>query len=254
VLTDAKDRIITQRAHPRMALVRAGSLDGGAILVSAPGREPLAVPVPGPAGTTTVEIWNDRVEGVLAGVTADAWFSDFPGLPVRLAHLDAPATRRPVDPRFERPGGTVGFADGYPLFVTTLASLDALNALIARGDRPAEGPLPMNRFRPNIVVGGHRRLGRGRLVPDRRRRGRPARRQDVRALCRDHHRPDDGRARQGAAAHPRTSPPFRRPAGLRAESRTGVPRLGARGRPGAHPRTGLRPELRPGNTRTGHSR
>jgi uncharacterized protein len=115
VLTDGKDRIITQRAHPRMALVRAGSLDGGAILVSAPGREPLPVPVPGPAGTTTVEIWNDRVEGVLAGVTADAWFSDFPGLPVRLAHLDAPATRRPVDPRFARPGGTVGFADGYPL-------------------------------------------------------------------------------------------------------------------------------------------
>jgi uncharacterized protein YcbX len=38
--------------------------------------------------------------------------------------------------------------------LTTLASLDALNELIARGDHPEEGPLPMNRFRPSVVVAG----------------------------------------------------------------------------------------------------
>ncbi|MGW6011708.1 MOSC domain-containing protein [Streptomyces sp. NPDC055210] len=156
VLTDDRNRIITQRAWPRMALVRVEALAGGAILVSAPGHEPLTVPVPvpGPGGTTTVEIWNDKVEGVPAGVAADAWFSGFLGIGVRLVHLDDPATRRPVDPQFARQGETVSFADGYPLLVTTLASLDALNTLIAQGDRPEEGPLPMNRFRPNIVVGG----------------------------------------------------------------------------------------------------
>lgn len=62
--------------------------------------------------------------------------------------------RRPIDPEFARPGETVSFADGYPLLLTTLGSLDALNALIARGDRPGEGPLPMNRFRPNVVIEG----------------------------------------------------------------------------------------------------
>ncbi|MBV1940036.1 MOSC domain-containing protein [Streptomyces sp. BV286] len=154
VLTDEKNRAVTQRQRPRMALVRADPLAGGAVLLSAPGREPLTVPVPGPGRTTTVEIWNDKVEGVPAGAAADAWFSDCLGITVRLVHLDDPATRRPVDPRFARPGETVSFADGYPLLLTALASLDALNSLIAQGDRPGEGPLPMNRFRPNVVVGG----------------------------------------------------------------------------------------------------
>lgn len=73
---------------------------------------------------------------------------------MRLVHLDDPATRRPLDPEYARPGETVSFADAYPLLLTTLASLDALNSLIARGERPDEGPLPMNRFRPNVVVDG----------------------------------------------------------------------------------------------------
>ncbi|MFD9437856.1 MOSC domain-containing protein [Streptomyces sp. NPDC060006] len=154
VLTDEKNRAVTQRQRPRMALVRADPLVGGAVLLSAPGREPLTVAVPGPGRTTTVEIWDDKVEGVPAGAAADAWFSDCLGIAVRLVHLDDPATRRPVDPRFARPGETVSFADGYPLLLTALASLDALNSLIAQGDRPREGPLPMNRFRPNVVVGG----------------------------------------------------------------------------------------------------
>jgi uncharacterized protein len=123
-------------------------------VLSAPGREPLTVAVPGPAPTVTVEIWQDKVEAVPADAAAHAWFSDYLGVPVRLVHLDDPATRRPVDPEFARPGETVSFADGYPLLLTTLGSLDALNSLIAHGDHPEEGPLPMSRFRPNVVVDG----------------------------------------------------------------------------------------------------
>ncbi|MEV0224301.1 MOSC N-terminal beta barrel domain-containing protein [Streptomyces sp. NPDC050704] len=154
VLIDEAGRVITQRVHPRMALTAAEPLPGGGIRLSAPGREPLTVPVPEPTGTTTVEIWRDKVEGVCADAAAHTWFSDFLGTEVRLVHLDDPATRRPIDPEFARPGETVSFADGYPLLLTALASLDALNALIAQGDRPDEGPLPMNRFRPNVVVEG----------------------------------------------------------------------------------------------------
>jgi uncharacterized protein YcbX len=154
VLIDESDKVVTQRPQPRMALAAAELLPGGGIVLSAPGREPLTVPVPEPTGTTTVEIWNDKVEGVAADAAAHAWFSDYLGTGVRLVHLDDPATRRPIDPEFARPGETVSFADGYPLLLTTLASLDALNTLIARGDRPHEGPLPMNRFRPNVVVDG----------------------------------------------------------------------------------------------------
>ncbi|GGZ43556.1 MOSC domain-containing protein [Streptomyces bluensis] len=154
VLVDEAGRFISQRPHPRMALAAAEPMPGGGLVFSAPGREPLTVTVPEPAGTTTVEIWRDKVEGVLADSAAHAWFSDFLGLDVRLVHLDDPATRRPIDPEYARPGETVSFADGYPLLLTTLASLDALNSLIAQGDHPDEGPLPMNRFRPNVVVSG----------------------------------------------------------------------------------------------------
>ncbi|MFE7762778.1 MOSC domain-containing protein [Streptomyces sp. NPDC057438] len=154
VLVDDSGKVITQRPHPRMALAAAGRLPGGGLLLSAAGRAPLTVPVPEPTGTVTVEIWRDKVEGVLADAAAHAWFSDHLGVSVRLAHLDDPATRRPLDPEFARPGETVSFADGYPLLLTALASLDALNALVARGDHPEEGPLPMSRFRPNVVVDG----------------------------------------------------------------------------------------------------
>lgn len=154
VLVDEAGRFISQRPHPRMALAAAEPMPGGGLVFSAPDREPLTVTVPEPAGTTTVEIWRDKVEGVLADSAAHAWFSDFLGLDVRLVHLDDPATRRPIDPEYARPGETVSFADGYPLLLTTLASLDALNSLIAQGDHPDEGPLPMNRFRPNVVVSG----------------------------------------------------------------------------------------------------
>ncbi|MGX1908148.1 MOSC domain-containing protein [Streptomyces phaeochromogenes] len=154
VLIDENDKVVTQRPQPRMALSAVEQGPDGGILLSAPGRGPLAVHVPEPTGTTTVEIWNDKVEGVAADASAHAWFSDYLGIGVRLVHLDDPAVRRPIDPEFARPGETVSFADGYPLLLTTLGSLDALNALIARGDRPGEGPLPMNRFRPNVVVEG----------------------------------------------------------------------------------------------------
>jgi uncharacterized protein YcbX len=110
--------------------------------------------VPQPAGTTPLDLFGDKVEAVLADTAAHAWCSDYLGTEVRLLHMDDPATRRPVDPEYARPGETVSFADGYPLLVTTLASLDALNTWIARGDRADEGPLPMNRFRPNVVVAG----------------------------------------------------------------------------------------------------
>ncbi|MGW1838264.1 MOSC domain-containing protein [Streptomyces sp. BBFR2] len=154
MLVDAERRLVTQRPHPRLALAAAEGLPGGAVRLTAPGMEPLTVEVPEPGRTVTVGIWRDEVEAVPAGPAAAAWCSRYLGMPVELVHLDAPAERRPVDPQFSRPGDTVSFADGYPLLLTTTASLDALNSLIAQGDHPDEGPLPMDRFRPNAVIDG----------------------------------------------------------------------------------------------------
>ncbi|MFJ6657393.1 MOSC domain-containing protein [Streptomyces sp. NPDC091377] len=153
VLIDDGGKVVTQRQQPRLAQAAAELLPGG-VLLSAPSLEPLAVDVPEPGGTVTLEIFGDKVEGVPADAAAHAWCSAFLRAPVRLVHMDDPAARRPVDPAFARPGETVSFADGYPLLLTSVASLDALNSLIAQGRHAAEGPLPMNRFRPNVVVSG----------------------------------------------------------------------------------------------------
>ncbi|MFF6783285.1 MOSC N-terminal beta barrel domain-containing protein [Streptomyces sp. NPDC012510] len=154
VLVDDSGKVITQRQHPRMALAAAGPQPGGGLLLSAPDREPLTVATPEPTGTITIELFRDKVEAVPADASAHSWFSAYLGVAARLVHLDDPATRRPIDPEYARPGETVSFADGFPLLLTTLTSLDALNSLVARGDHPEEGPLPMSRFRPNVVVAG----------------------------------------------------------------------------------------------------
>ncbi|MFD5268145.1 MOSC domain-containing protein [Streptomyces sp. NPDC058335] len=153
-LIDHGGRVVTQRQQPRLARAAAELLPGGGVRLSAPGREPLTVSVPQPIGTVSLEMFRDKVEGVLADEAAHAWCSAYLGADVRLVHMDDPATRRAVDPEYGLPGETVTFADGYPLLVTSAASLDALNSLIARGEHAAEGPLPMNRFRPNLVVAG----------------------------------------------------------------------------------------------------
>lgn len=146
---------VTQREHPRLALASAASLPGGAVRLTAPGMAPLDVDVPGEAQETgVVELWRSKVEAVRAGAAADRWFSAYLGTDVQLFHMDAPERRRPVDPAHSRPGETVSFADGFPLLLTSVSSLDALNSLIAQGDHADEGPLPMDRFRPNLVVAG----------------------------------------------------------------------------------------------------
>ncbi|GAA2422641.1 MOSC domain-containing protein [Streptomyces macrosporus] len=155
MVADPDGTQLTQRGHPRMALAAAEPLPGGGLRLSAPGMRQLTVEVPDPAsGSTVVEVWRTKVEAVPAGAEADAWLTEYLGTDARLVHLDAPEHRRPITSRHGLPGETVSFADAFPVLLTTVSSLDALNLLIEQGDHPDEGPLPMNRFRPNVVVEG----------------------------------------------------------------------------------------------------
>ncbi|MEV6583046.1 MOSC N-terminal beta barrel domain-containing protein [Streptomyces sp. NPDC051582] len=153
-VVDTEGTVITQRQQPRLALAAARPLGGGAVALSAPGMAELAVEVPEPGPLEPVTLFGKKVETVVAAGAAADWFSTYLGVPARLVHMDDPAVRRPVDPAYALPGETVSLADAYPVLLVTLASLDALNSLIAQGDHPEEGPLPMNRFRPNVVVAG----------------------------------------------------------------------------------------------------
>ncbi|MEV6689242.1 MOSC domain-containing protein [Streptomyces sp. NPDC051578] len=151
---DIEGAVITQRQQARLALASARPMEGGRVELSAPGMADLVVEVPEPGPLEPVVLFGKKIETVVASTAAADWLSAYLGLPARLVHLDDPAVRRPVDPDYALPGETVSLADAYPLLVTTLASLDALNALIAEGGHPEEGPLPMNRFRPSLVVAG----------------------------------------------------------------------------------------------------
>jgi uncharacterized protein YcbX len=136
----------SQRNEPALAVVRPTLLDGR-LRVCAPGIEDLVLdPVPdGPRRPVRVHSWDGV--GADQGDAAADWFSEVLGEPSRLVGLPPGHDRRTIG-EIE---GAVGFADAHALLVTSLASLDGLNERIL--DKGAE-PVPMNRFRPNIVVSG----------------------------------------------------------------------------------------------------
>lgn len=152
MIVDASGDAVTAREHPRLVLVTP-SLNCGGITLASPDLPDLTVPVPAGADLVPVSVRESDLVAALAGDKAAAWLTEIVGEPVRLVYLDDPA-RRPVNPRYSQVGDRVSFADGYPLLLTTEESLDALNGWIAEGPRAAEGPLPMRRFRPSVVVSG----------------------------------------------------------------------------------------------------
>lgn len=157
MLVDDAGAHVTAREHPPLVLVTPSADESGITFTAPglPGLPGLRVKIPGP-GTSeriTVTVWGTPVLATLAGPEAADWFSGITGKPVRLVYLDDP-TRRPVDPSYGRDTDRVSFADGYPLLLTSERSLEQLNDWILEGRFPDEGPLPMARFRPSVVVGG----------------------------------------------------------------------------------------------------
>jgi uncharacterized protein YcbX len=167
MVVDARGAAVTARRHPVMLSARATTQDDGALVLTAPGLEPVRVTVPdGPPDRATTLSRLDRATD--AGDAAAAWCSELLAQDVRLVWLDDPARRG----MSEKHGGTradpLALTDTGPVHVTTTASLRALDALAARvhdevlagalaAGEPAPGPyrpLDMRRFRPNLVVDG----------------------------------------------------------------------------------------------------
>ena len=151
LLVDSDCRFVSQREHPALARLDVRYGPGADIIASSDGYPAVRVAVPGESPELLkVTVWGCTVLSAAAGSEADAWFSDYLGEKVRLVFLDDP-TRRAVDPDYGANGDVVSFADGYPLLLTNTGSLDQLGEwLTAAGDQP----VPMNRFRPNVVVSG----------------------------------------------------------------------------------------------------
>ncbi|HJT57571.1 MAG TPA: MOSC N-terminal beta barrel domain-containing protein, partial [Ktedonobacteraceae bacterium] len=145
MLIDALGYFITQREQPRMALIRPSFNEDGILTVKAPDMPKVTI-IPTQTGKRhEVVIWNDTCIGVDQGNAAATWFSTFLDTECRLVRMPEDYTRA-VDPRYSiSQHDEVGFADGYPFLLISEASLDDLNARLKQ-------PIPMNRFRPNIVV------------------------------------------------------------------------------------------------------
>lgn len=155
MLVNQQGRFITQREQGRLALV-IPSLQGEGLQIEAPGMPVLTIAGTSRSQPCVVTVWQDRCQAYDEGETAAAWFSEFLGQPARLVRFDEAQVRlsnRDWTGEVQAPNQ---FSDGFPVLVISTASLAELNSRLAQ-------PLPMNRFRPNVVVDGLPAYGEDRV-------------------------------------------------------------------------------------------
>lgn len=146
MIVDGEGSFLTQREYPTMALIEP-TLGEELLTLRAPGMATLDLPLRTSGPHSYATVWNDQCQVIDQGKVVAEWLSDYLGTTARLVRL--PDTfHRPVDPRYGRtPDDETSFADGYPFLLISQESLDELN-------RRLTTPVPMNRFRPNLVVQG----------------------------------------------------------------------------------------------------
>jgi len=144
MVVDEGRTFLTQRTHPRLALVSV-AIDSRGVILTAPQMRALAVPVPRPgAPAVRVRVWRDVCDAIPAGDEPAAWLSRVVGAACELVYMPE-SSHRAVAARGAAPSAELGFADAFPFLLISEGSLADLN-------RRLEHPLPMNRFRPNLVV------------------------------------------------------------------------------------------------------
>lgn len=146
MVVDAAGEFLSQRTCPRLALA-CPSLGDDGLTVRAPALPELAIPLsPPPGALLPVTVWGALTCGRPVSADADRWFTALLGTPCRLVYMPDEVVR-PVDHTSARAGERTSFTDGFPFLLISQGSLDDLNGRLA-------SPLPMNRFRPNLVVSG----------------------------------------------------------------------------------------------------
>jgi uncharacterized protein len=143
---DALGTFVSQRTHPRLAQVEPNLADDS-LTLKAPDLAPLRLPLAPVGEPVTVRVWSDHCAGLDQGDAAAQWISHAVGDALRLVRK-APVLDRLADSQFAGADAhPVSFVDGFPILVCNRASLADLNTRM-----PV--PIPMERFRPNIVLTG----------------------------------------------------------------------------------------------------
>lgn len=146
MLVTTAGRFMTQRELPRLALLTP-TLSADALLLSAPQLPPIAITLAHQGPRRRVSVWRDHCVGFDEGDAVAAWLQALLGRECRLVRFDPDHRRlseRAWTGEFEAENR---FSDGFPILALNSASLEDLNSRLA-------APLPMNRFRPNIVLEG----------------------------------------------------------------------------------------------------
>jgi len=152
MLVDDSGRFLSQREKPLMCRIQPKLNQGGFSVTYQHESIPrLHIPAESFDGEKVqVSVWDDTLTAYRVSDQADAWFSQALQSPCHLVWM-GPDSHRPVDPRFALPDDETSFSDGYPYLIVGQETLDDLNQrLVFAG----ELPVPMERFRPNIVLSG----------------------------------------------------------------------------------------------------
>lgn len=147
MVTRPDGSFMTQRNCPQMALVET-SVDNGRLTLSSFGMEPHTVAPVEKGGNKRIntQVWEDPVQALEHDAQTSEWLSQALGVDCRLVSFPYDEIR-PCDPELSKAGEHTRFADAFPLLLLSQGSLDDLNTRL-------ENPVGMDRFRPNIVVGG----------------------------------------------------------------------------------------------------
>jgi uncharacterized protein YcbX len=146
MITDAAGGFLSQRTHPTLARIET-ALSATSLTLLAPRFPPLQLPFAFEGEPISVQVWKDPCEGLDQGRAASEWASAVLGKPVRLVRVPG-IPKRAANPEYAGPQlAPVAFPDGFPILVCNRASLDDLNARMPEA-------IPMERFRPNIVLNG----------------------------------------------------------------------------------------------------
>ena len=153
MVVDANGDFLTQRSHPRMALIRPEITDQH-LLMHAPGVESLQIPLLAQGSARKATVWGDSVQAWDLGPwaqPANQWLGQVLGTDCFLVRFDPVRPRQASERWVEQGEAPVHFADGYPLLVLSRSAIDELNQRLGRA---GEAPVDERRFRPNIVISG----------------------------------------------------------------------------------------------------
>ena len=151
MLVDADDHLITQRTAPMLVHVQT-ALDETSLQLSAPCFERISVPFYSRANSNAearrvVNVFQERVCADDMGDKAAEWFSDFLQQPARLVRRGAVFSRTARKGIIAGQNAPITFPDAYPFHLISEETVAELNTRLTN-------PVPINRFRPNIVVRG----------------------------------------------------------------------------------------------------